>query len=231
MGLIPVPTPPHPGELLWNPSPNISIETLKTAPLHLETLQKGNCFLISVLWIVFDLFVHHRAEQAQHLFAFNSLFYFMQTETFPGNALGWKGSLKIIQLLTCPEAPAASSPDILLLWSCWFSAGMWKESWCWNAAGTLWLHHSLPSSTVGFHFPRIISPDQVFSFSTLWAPAWWGDKNEQGMELVLAAALGFLFTLYFPLPRVMVRHRLRSFWGWERGLKVCGLEKGDNFNS
>lgn len=85
---------------------------------------------------------------------------------------------------------------------------MWKESWCWNAAGTPWLHHSLPSSAVGFCFTRIPSPNQVFNFSTRWAPARWGDKNEQGTELELAAALRFLFTLYFPLPRVMVKHRL-----------------------
>lgn len=85
---------------------------------------------------------------------------------------------------------------------------MWKESWCWNAAGALRLHHSLPFSAARFHFTCIPSPNQVFNFSTWWAPARRGDKNEQGTELELAAALWFLLTLYFPLPRVMVKHRL-----------------------
>lgn len=93
------------------------------------------------------------------------ILYFMQTKPFPGNGLGLKGSLKIIQLLTCPEAPAAPfkprhpvTVELLI-----FFRDV-EESWCWNAAGTLCLHHSLPSSAVGFRFTRIPSPNQVFSF-------------------------------------------------------------------
>lgn len=108
---------------------------------------------------------------------------------------------------------------------------MWKESWYWNAAGTLWLHHSLPSSAVGFHFTHIPSVNQVFSFNTWWTPAWWGDKNEQSTELALAAVLWFLLTLLFhtfisPSPGCWWSTGCAAslhlgLWAWPKGLWTC----------
>lgn len=197
-------------------------------------MQKGNCFLISVLCFVCDSLVHHRAEQAQHLFAFNSLFYFMQTEMFPGNGLGSKGSLKIIHL-TCPGAPAAPfkprhSVTVELLI---FLQGCGRN----HGAGMLLEHR-------GFTIPcppvLLDSVSLAYLHQIRCSVLALGELQHDGETRTSKARnwnwqQRFDFCSHFISPSQGDGEAqavlLCSIWGCERGLKVCGPAKGDNVNS
>lgn len=101
--------------------------------LFRETLQKGNCFLISA--VLFDSFVHHRAEQAQYLFAFNFLFY--ADKAIPREWFGLEG---ISKDHPAPDLPRSSCCTIQAQTSCYCGAvdflqgcgGVMVLECCWN---------------------------------------------------------------------------------------------------
>lgn len=72
------------------------------------------------------------------------LFYADRMVPFPGNGLGWKGSLKIIQLHACPEAPAAPfkprhcvTVGLLIFWR--DVEGVMVLECCWNPVASPFL--------------------------------------------------------------------------------------------